>query len=200
MSFVRGIHHVAIDVEAPTRQVQLLRSFGLDAIYAFSRRGRYITSVGDPTASRNEDGRPRILLPIFYVPALRRGRLNHICFDVEDVDEAVKIIKNNGVDIDEEDADRIYGPEGLVFQIDSTTKPRREFTPRSPKRDAYTPIAEYERSVGDRTQVREDFGEATPYDRPAPDNAGMVTGIEHVALDVGSPTATRELSQAGVWA
>ena len=184
MSFVTGIHHVAIDVETPARQVHFLRSLGLDAWWAFDRRGRYITCVGDPGASPGADGREKALLAMFYVPALPQARLNHICFDVEDVDQAVGLIRKNGVDIDEEDADRIYGPEGLVFQIDSSKKPRREFVPGMPRRVEYTPIEEYEKNAAPGGEQRRRI----PQNRPKPPNSGMVTGIEHVAIDVESPT------------
>lgn len=184
MSFVTGIHHIAIDVVAPTRQVHFLRSFGLDALWTFDRRGRYITCVGDPTAPPTPDGREQALLAMFFVPTLTQARLNHICFDVEDVDEAVRLIRKNGIKVDEEDADRIYGPEGLIFQIDSSKKPRREFVPGMPRRKEYTPIEEYEKSAEPGGAKRR----RVPENRPAPKNAGMVTGIEHLGIDVQSPT------------
>jgi catechol 2,3-dioxygenase-like lactoylglutathione lyase family enzyme len=189
MSFVNGIQHVAYDVQSPTRQVQFLRSFGLDALYTFNRRGRYITCVGDPTAPPDQNGRPDVILPIFFTPWVRRARLNHICFEVEDVEDAIRQIRRSGVEVDEEDADRIYGPEGLVFQVESRTKPRKEFLPGTPKRPEYTPIAEYEKTAkAGADTTRDDQGRRTPYTRTPPKNAGMVKGIEHLAIDVQSPT------------
>jgi catechol 2,3-dioxygenase-like lactoylglutathione lyase family enzyme len=189
MSFVTGIQHVAYDVQSPTRQVHFLRAFGLDALYAFNRRGRYITCVGDPTAPPDANGRPDVLLPIFYVPGVKRARLNHLCFEVEDVEDAIRQIRRNGVEVDEEDADRIYGPEGLVFQVESKHKPRKEFMPGSPKRPEYMPIAEYEKlAASGRDDARDDQGRRHPYHGRPPRNAGMVKGIEHVAIDVQSPT------------
>lgn len=187
MSFVKGIMHIAYDVVAPTRQTHFLQAFGLDALYTFDRRGRYITVMGDPTRPLDAVGRQDAPVIAFFVPGLTRARLNHICFDVEDVDEAVRIIKKDGVDIDEEDADRIYGPEGLVFQVDSTTKPRREFVPGTPRRPEYTPIEEYERKAEVSAENLAKRRRA-PINRPPPKNAGMVNGIEHLALDVESPT------------
>ena len=189
LSFVTGIQHVAYDVESPTRQVQFLRAFGLDALYTFNRRGRYITCVGDPTAAPYPDGRPDILLAIFFTPGVSRARLNHICFEVEDVEDAIRRIRKNGIEVDEEDADRIYGPEGLVFQVESKSRPRREFMPGSPKRPEYMPLEDYEQLAKTaRDQTRDDQGRHHPYTRVPPMNVGMVRSIEHLAIDVESPT------------
>lgn len=187
---ITGIQHLAYDVQAPTRQVQFFHSFGLDALYTFHRRGRYITTVGDPTAPLGADGRPNMLVAVFFTPGLTRARLNHICFEVDDVADAIRQVKKNGVEVDEEDADRIYGPEGLVFQVESKKKPRAEFLPGSPKRPEYMSIAEYEQMARSaaKDQTRDDQGRRQPYTRTPPKNVGMVTGIEHIALDVQSPT------------
>jgi catechol 2,3-dioxygenase-like lactoylglutathione lyase family enzyme len=185
MSLVRGIKSIGLDVEVPTRQVQALRPFGLDALATYDWRGRYITTVGDPTARPDVNGRQPIVLALFLLPGLPEARINRICFDVEDVDDAVRVIKSNGIEVDEEDADRIYGPEGLVFQIDSATKPRREFMPGAPKRPAYMPIEEYEKTVVGTAAPGQ---KRAPYTRTPPNNAGLITGIDHVALEVQSPT------------
>ena len=169
--------------------MQFLRSFGLDALYTFNRRGRYITRVGDPTAPPDQNGRPEVILPIFFTPWVRGARLNRICFEVDDVEDAIRQIRRNGVEVDEEDADRIYGPEGLVFQVESKTKPRKEFLPGTPKRPEYMPIGEYEKSAkAGADMTRDDQGRRSPYSRTPPKNVGMVKGIEHLAIDVQSPT------------
>ena len=187
MSFVKGIMHIAYDVVAPTRQAHFLQGFGLDALYTFDRRGRYITCIGDPTAPADAVGRPNVPLVAFYVPRLPQARFNHICFDVEDVDEAVKIIKNNGVDIDEEDADRIYGPRGWYSRSTAPPNPAASSFQGHPGGPNTCPSKPMRRPRPSPKRTWRN-GAAPRSIGPPPKNAGMVTGIEHVALDVASPT------------
>jgi hypothetical protein len=145
---VKGIEHLAIDVQSPTRLAAFLKkAFGLAPLKTFHRRGRYITSIGNPDLPPDPNGRRRSFLPVFFAPWVSEGQLNHLCFDVDDVEDSLRKVSSDGHLVDEEDADRIYGPEDFIWQVDSRKYPRAEFLPGAKPRAEYTPLDQYDAGV-----------------------------------------------------
>ena len=131
VGMVKGIEHLAIDVQSPTRLAAFLKkAFGLAPLKTFHRRGRYITSIGNPDLPPDPNGRQRSFLPVFFAPSVNEGRLNHLCFDVDDDSrDSLRKVSADGHVVDEEDADRIYGPEDFTWQVDSPSAPAPSFFP-----------------------------------------------------------------------
>lgn len=158
---IHGVTHIAIDVDSPGRMLRYLRdTFGLQALQEGYWHGDYVWLVGAPGA---QPGNPAFLA-LHRRQAIPRGQLNHLGLGVnnQSTAEAVAELQAKGVYVDVAGGDMVYGPEELHIQIDSFAAPR--------------PIPTDDPAI----QLR-----PCPVD---PDLPSLVSGINHVALDVEVPT------------
>jgi catechol 2,3-dioxygenase-like lactoylglutathione lyase family enzyme len=121
---VRAIHHVALDMDVPTRAVDwLCDTFEIEGRRRFARRGELISSSYNPDAQPDAIGRRGGLLPIFKRAGIPKVRLNHIAFDVADCEGAIVELEDKGVKVDLGGDAMIHGPEELWLQFDSNETP-----------------------------------------------------------------------------
>ena len=118
------ISHVAIDVGSPTRmQDWLCNTFGFDGKRKFARRGEFISGVYYEHAPKDPQGRSPGLFAIFLRGGLRRVRLNHVAFEVEDPIAAMAAMEAKGIPVNMGNDAMIHGPEDIWYQLDSRTNP-----------------------------------------------------------------------------
>ena len=157
---IDGVTHLAIDVDSPGRMLRYLRdTFGLQALKEGYWHGDYVWLVGAPGVQPTNPA----FLTLHRRQSIPRVQLNHLGLGVRDssTEAAVAELQAKGVYVDVAGGDMVYGPEELHLQIDSFTHPRP--IPTDPG-----------------IQLRD-----CPVD---PDLPCLVSGINHVALDVGVPT------------
>jgi hypothetical protein len=121
---VRGIDHIAIDIDAPTRLMDwLAETFEADGRREFARRGEFISSVFYTHTTPDPIGRRRGMMPIFMRRGIARVRLNHIAFEMADAEGAIGVLESRGVKVDLGGDAMIHGPEDVWYQIDSRETP-----------------------------------------------------------------------------
>lgn len=133
--------------------------FGLQLLRHGYWHGDYVRMIGTPRVQR---GNPPLLV-LYNRPFIPRGRLRHIAVAVDaPVADAVAELRGRGHEVDAED--RIVGPGGLTFKIDSLTDPRP-----MPAGDPSINMADAEVD---------------------PDLPSLVRGVHHAALDVAGHRPT----------
>lgn len=120
---VEGIHHVALDLDVPTRMRDWMENaFGMDSKRSFHRRGEYIFGINYANKPKDTIGRRGGLFAVFQRPGLTRARLHHLAFNIENTEEAMQTLEERGFEVPVTDA-IMFGPEGIWFQIDSNKTP-----------------------------------------------------------------------------
>lgn len=121
---VRGIHHIALDVDVHEPLVRWYREvFAMDHMQMFDRRGEFIATIKYSDGPLDAVGRRPGFTPMF----LRHGNpgvtMNHIAYDIADADAAIGEIESRGAKVDLPQDAMIHGPEEVWHQIDSRDTP-----------------------------------------------------------------------------